>query len=82
MMIDRQHRGLWSLACDRPKCLASFEINGYWDITPSKDNTIRAARQRKWYVGKSAQFCPQHRPKGAVAQYRDSEVLLPQRAKG
>ena len=76
MMLNKQHRGLWMLVCDNKDCYAKFELNGYWDITPSKQNTIRVARQRRWYVGKEKQFCSLHRPHPKRAKDRTNLDII------
>jgi hypothetical protein len=79
-MLDSQHRGNWLVACDKEGCPAQFELGGFWDITPSKQNTISVARQRKWYIGKEEQFCSLHRPYPKKRQRQEENISDQRRA--
>lgn len=59
-MLERAFWGLWSIVCD--KCGRQFELDGTWDYTPSKENTVAVARSRGWQVGKRGCFCKTCRP--------------------
>jgi hypothetical protein len=76
-MLDSQQRGNWLIACDKGGCLAKLELDGTWDITPSKQNTISVARRRKWFIGKEQQFCSLHRPQ--PKRQRQEENISDQR---
>jgi len=58
MTIKRHYWGLWLVVCD--VCGRKFELDGNWNATPSKNNTIAYARSYGWRIGKRGTFCAQH----------------------